>query len=39
MPRTSYFLSTIIPIYPNNIEKEDDGGGGGGGDNNIENSI
>ena len=40
MPRTLYFLSTIIPIYPNNIEKEDDGGGGGGdGDNNIENSI
>ena len=36
MPRTLYFLSTIIPIYPNNIEKEDDGGGG---DNNIENSI
>ena len=40
MPRTLYFLSTIIAIYPNNIEKEDDGGGGGGdGDNNIENSI
>lgn len=39
MPRTLYFLSTIIPIYPNNIEEEDDGGGGGDGDNNNENSI
>ena len=29
MPRTLYLLSTIIPIYPNNIEEEDDGGGGG----------
>ena len=39
MPRTLYFLSTIIPIDPNNIEEEDDGGGGGDGDNNNENSI
>ena len=28
MPRTLYLLSTIIPIYPNNIEEEDGGGGG-----------